>query len=165
MTTPATDPAAEIVADLSALLGQLAGDPVGAPHAAEPTATEPASAEPVHRNVEAFVGGYLAHVVERRLASGPSSSVNWCPRWWAHPEAISRLYALWRAWETLRVSDPQTGISIWWRDHLDPHLAALIAEYGPFSRCGPDKHTAPRPLPVEPAPAAVLAQFPDADGV
>ncbi|KAB1931893.1 DUF4913 domain-containing protein [Micromonospora sp. ALFpr18c] len=117
----------------------------------------------MYRNVEAFVGDYLAHVVERRLASGPTSGINWCPRWWAHPEAISRLYALWRAWETLRVSDPQTGMSIWWRDHLDPHLAALAAEYGPFNRCNPTKHTEPRPLPTELAPPEVLAQLPDTD--
>ncbi|MGC4853769.1 DUF4913 domain-containing protein [Micromonospora sp. DT4] len=162
MTTPTAGPAADAVADLSALLGQLAGDPGAAPPVAEAPAAEPEGTEPVYRNVEAFVGDYLAHVVERRLASGPTSGINWCPRWWAHPEAISRLYALWRAWETLRVSDPQTGMSIWWRDHLDPHLAALAAEYGPFSRCGPDKHTEPRPLPVEPAPPDVLAQLPDA---
>lgn len=160
MTTPTTDPA-DPVADLSALLGQLTGDPTPAPPAEE----EHASEGPVYRNVEAFVGGYLADVVERRIASGPDSGLNWCPRWWAHPEGISRLYALWRAWETLRVSDPQTGMSIWWRDHLDPHLTALTAEYGPFAKCGPAKHTEPRPLPVEPAPPEVLAQLPDADGL
>ncbi|QKW17592.1 DUF4913 domain-containing protein [Verrucosispora sp. NA02020] len=160
MTTQPTGPV-DPVADLSALLGELAGDHPSTP----PAAAAPADDEPVYRNVAAFVGDYLAHVVERRLASGPTSGINWCPRWWAHPEAISRLYALWRAWETLRVSDPQTGMSIWWRDHLDPHLAALAAEYGSFSRCGPDKHTEPRPLPVEPAPPEVLAQFPDLDDI
>ncbi|MEU4782462.1 DUF4913 domain-containing protein [Micromonospora sp. NPDC023633] len=119
---------------------RVAGDPDVTPPAATPPAGDAdAAPEPAYRNVEAFVGDYLAHVVERRLATGPTSGVNWCPRWWAHPEAISRLYALWRAWEMLRVSDPQTGMSIWWRDHLDPHLAALAAEYGPFSRCSPDK--------------------------
>lgn len=157
MTTPPSGPITDPVADLSALLGQLAGDQP----APAPPATNPGDPEPVYRDVAAFVGDYLAHVVERRLASGPTSGVNWCPRWWAHPEAISRLYALWRAWETLRVSDPQTGMSIWWRDHLDPHLAALGAEYGAFGRCSPDKHTEPRPLPVEPAPPEVLAQLPD----
>ncbi|GAB3866622.1 hypothetical protein GCM10029963_79230 [Micromonospora andamanensis] len=161
MTTPSSGPVDDPIADLSALLGQLAGDSGATPPTTEPSA-EPAD-QPVYRNVEAFVGGYLAHVVERRLATGPTSGVNWCPRWWAHPEAISRLYALWRTWETLRVSDPQTGMSIWWRDHLDPHLAALTTEYGPFSRCSPDKHTEPKPLPVEPAPAEVLAQLPDVD--
>jgi hypothetical protein len=162
MTSP--DDANDPVADLSALLDQLAGTP-----AAEPTPAEPEPAadgggqpEPAFRNVEAFVGHYLAHVVERRIAVGATAGLYWCPRWWAHPEAISRLYALWRAWETLRVSDPQTGMSIWWRDHLDPHLNALTSEYGPFGRCRPDKHTEPKPLPVEPAPPEVLAQLPDA---
>lgn len=163
MTLPQPGPAGDPVADLSALLGQLAGDPDVTPPAATLPAGDDAAPEPAYRNVEAFVAGYLAHVVERRLATGPTSGVNWCPRWWAHPEAISRLYALWRAWETLRVSDPQTGMSIWWRDHLDPHLAALTAEYGPFNRCNPTKHTEPRPLPVEPAPPEVLAHLPDAD--
>ncbi|MEW2378497.1 DUF4913 domain-containing protein [Micromonospora sp. NPDC047812] len=46
---------------------------------------------------------------------------------------------------------------------LDPHLAALTGEYGPFSRCSPNKHTEPRPLPVEPAPTEVLAQLPQAN--
>ncbi|MGN9806591.1 DUF4913 domain-containing protein [Micromonospora sp. L32] len=165
MTTPATGPGpvSDPVADLNALLGQLVGDQ--APTSVQPPAEDPAEPEPAYRNVEAFIQEYLAHVVERRLASGPTSGVNWCPRWWAHPEAISRLYALWRAWETLRLSDPQTGMSIWWRDHLDPHLAALGAEYGPFSRCSPEKHTEPRPLPVEQAPPEVLAQFLDADSL
>ncbi|MEU4680934.1 DUF4913 domain-containing protein [Micromonospora sp. NPDC023737] len=58
------------------------------------------------------VGDYLAHAVEQRLTSGLDSGLNWYPRWWAHPEAISRPYPLWQAWETLRVSDPQTGMSI-----------------------------------------------------
>ncbi len=165
MTTPPPGPVDDPVADLNALLGQLAGDHGEAASTLQPPATDVAEVEPAFRNVEAFVGVYLAHVVERRLASGPTSGMNWCPRWWAHPEAISRLYALWRAWETLRISDPQTGMSIWWRDHLDPHLAALAAEYGPFSRCSPGKHTEPRPLPVEQAPPEVLAQLPDLDSV
>ncbi|MGV0111135.1 DUF4913 domain-containing protein [Arthrobacter sp. CP30] len=32
--------------------------------------------------------------------------------------AVSRLNALWRAWETLRL-DPGTGMSDWWRIHAD----------------------------------------------
>jgi hypothetical protein len=127
----------------------------------EPAAPAPEQSEPVFHNVDAFVAGYFAQVVERRIASGAMAGVYWCPRWWAHPEGISRLYCLWRTWETLRISDPQTGMSVWWRDHLDPHLTALTNEFGPFSRCGPDRHVDPRPLPVEPAPPEVLAQFSD----
>ena len=166
MTGPATEHTDDPVADLTQLLDQLAGTRSG--DASQPPATDPAESTatpaPAFGDVDAFVRGYLAHVVERRIATGPTAGLYWCPKWWAHPEALSRLYALWRAWETLRVSDPQTGMSIWWRDHLDPHLAALTGEYGPFGRCGPDKHVEPKPLPVDPAPPEVLAQLPDSDG-
>lgn len=119
------------------------------------------TAEPVFANVSDFVCDYLAQAVERRIAVGATAGLHWCPRWWAHPEALSRLYALWRAWETLRIADPATGMSIWWRDHLDPHLAVLTSETGPFARCRTDRHTDPNPLPAEPAPPEILAQFPD----
>lgn len=150
MTSP--DP----VADLNQLLDQLTGDP---PTPADLDVTDE---QPLYRSVDDWIRSYLAPVLERRLAHGASMGLHWCPRWWAHPEAITRLYALWRAWETLRISDPATGMSVWWRDHLDPHLGALTSEYGPFSRCRPDKHVDPTPLPVEPAPPEVLSQLPDA---
>ncbi|OJF14560.1 DUF4913 domain-containing protein [Couchioplanes caeruleus subsp. caeruleus] len=125
---------------------------------------EPSAARPLFSDLEAFLRRYLAPVVERRLTVGAASGVNWCPEWWQHPEAISRLYALWRAWETLRAADPDTGMSIWWRDHFDPHFAVLTGEYGPFGKCSPDRgHVATTPLPLTPAPPDVLAQLPDAE--
>ncbi|MEV0732371.1 DUF4913 domain-containing protein [Polymorphospora sp. NPDC050346] len=157
MTEPDEDP----VANLADLLDQLTGTGT----APEPPATEPDPAgddpEPVFGSVDEFVDRYLAVVVERRVAERGASGVNWCSIWWGHPEAISRIYALWRAWETLRVSDPQTGMSAWWRDHLDPHLNVLTSENGPFTRCEPGRHRPLDPLPVQPAPAAVLAALPD----
>jgi Domain of unknown function (DUF4913) len=120
--------------------------------------------EPAFDDVGAFVEDYLRVVIERRVAGGPEPGVRWCARWWAHPEALSRIYAIWRAWETLRVTDPATGMSTWWRDHLDPHLTALTNEYGPFSRCTPDRHSIPAPLPTIPVPPEVVAQLPDTDG-
>ena len=158
MSSPAGDP----VADLEALLGKLTAlDPAGA--AASPgSADSPESDGPVYSDVGAFVNDYLAHVVERQVSKGAQAGVYWCPQWWAHPEALSRLYALWRAWETLRIADPDTGMSTWWRDHLDPHLTALTAGHGPFTRCAPDRHYDPVPLPTEPVPAEILAVLPDA---
>ncbi|MGC5331175.1 hypothetical protein [Micromonospora sp. DT62] len=78
MTLPNPEPVTDPVADLSALLDQLAGDPDVTPPAAMPP-DDAAAPEPAYRNVEAFVTDYLAHVVERRLATGPTSGVNWCP--------------------------------------------------------------------------------------
>lgn len=74
----------------------------------------------------------------------------WAARWWQHEEAIIRLEALWRAWEHLRL-DPATGMSIWWRDHADHHMAALMSPDGPFaalSQSDPVNHSGPAdPLP------------------
>jgi hypothetical protein len=47
---------------------------------------------------------------------------------------IALMDALWRAWEHLRL-DPATGISVWFRDHADPHMAVLLSEHGPFANC------------------------------
>ena len=75
-------------------------------------------------------------------------AVTWCPEWWRHAEAIARLDALWRAWEHLRL-DPATGMSVWFRDHADHHMAVLLSADGPFKGCKPDKGHAER-LPAFP---------------
>lgn len=49
----------------------------------------------------------------------------WSAQWWRYPEALIRLDAIWRAWESLRL-DAATGLSIWWRDHADYHLNVLM---------------------------------------
>jgi hypothetical protein len=156
MTHPAGDP----ITALEVLLGQLDRPAPSEPHSPSEPHPDPA---PVYPNVGAFMDDYLARIVERQVAKGVRSGIYWCPQWWAHPEALSRVYALWRAWETLRVSDPNTGMSIWWRDHLDPHLGALAADHGPFTRCSPDRHYDPTPLPTTPVPPEVLAVLPDTD--
>jgi len=74
----------------------------------------------------------------------------WCARWNEHPEACSRLEALWRTWEHHR-TDPVTGIAIWYREHLDHHLPILLGNRGPFASCTPTRHEPPRSLPIAPA--------------
>jgi hypothetical protein len=69
----------------------------------------------------------------------------WCPEWWRHPEAIARLEALWRAFEHLRL-DPALGMSVWWRDHVDPHLGVLTDPDGPLKGCSVEKGHAARPV-------------------
>ncbi|MEV8133512.1 DUF4913 domain-containing protein [Pseudarthrobacter oxydans] len=70
----------------------------------------------------------------RRSLSGTDRT--WCPSWWKHEEAISRLEALWRSWEFLRL-DGSTGMSVWWRDHADHHMGVLLSADGPFKGCKP----------------------------
>jgi len=86
--------------------------------------------------VLAFVSEHLTPMY-RRSVSGTDRT--WCAEWWRHAEAVSRLEALWRSWEYLRL-DGNLGISVWMRDHLDHHMAVLLDADGPFKGCKPDQH-------------------------
>jgi Domain of unknown function (DUF4913) len=106
--------------------------------------------EPVYGSLEQFLAEYLLPVY-RRAVSGTSTT--WCAQWWRHSEAWIRLDGLWRSWEYLRL-DAATGMSVWLRDHADPHMAVLLSADGPFKGCTPDQH-ATRPLkalPLAPVP-------------
>lgn len=80
-----------------------------------------------------------------------SKNGTWCRKWYLHAEALSRIEALWRAWEHLRL-DGKTGMSVWWRDHADPHMAVLLNQKGPFHECDLETHKNPNPLPCDIAP-------------
>lgn len=99
-------------------------------------------------SVYRFVTEHLANQY-RRDVSG--QRLIWCRRWWEHGEAVSRLEALWRAWEQLRV-DGGTGMATWWKDYADPTMAVLFDPQGPFAGCSATRGHAPRltPLPCEP---------------
>lgn len=71
-------------------------------------------------------------VVERYVED--STEMKWCAEWHRHPEALLVVTALWRAWEHLS-TDPDTGMSVWLRDHLYPHLGVLMSATGPFAKC------------------------------
>lgn len=62
-------------------------------------------------------------------------------------EAVSRIEALWTAWEHLRL-DGATGISVWWGDHADHHMRVFLDPQGPFYNC--DKVGHRDPAHVEP---------------
>ncbi|MGX1976869.1 DUF4913 domain-containing protein [Streptomyces kronopolitis] len=113
--------------------------------------------ELVFSTVTAFVHDYLSPMIRRNLAGG---QLTWCPAWWRHPEAVTRLTALWRSWENLRL-DPAVGISMWFLHHCDPHLRVLMdPDTGPLTACQPGGHGAYAlaPLPVEkPDPALWLS--------
>lgn len=95
-----------------------------------------------------WVGDYLAPTLRRERRQDQA----WCPQWWRHAEAISRLEALWRAWESLR-QDGTVGMSVWWRDHADYHLRLLLdGREGPFTRCRGEHGGENPPLAVEEPP-------------
>ncbi|MFC0039572.1 DUF4913 domain-containing protein [Actinomadura rayongensis] len=125
------------------------------PNPADP-AREGADSEPEKRVLqfatpEEWFTQYFAPHIRRKLGG----SYTWCAEWWRHAEAISRIYALWMAWEHLRGEGP-LGPSTWWLHHADPHLSVLMSrDNGPFAGCRPDRHNPPEPLPFKIAPSAV----------
>lgn len=126
----------------------------------EPAADEEDEERPpelVYGSVDEFVREYLRHVYRRAT----SEQRVWAARWWEYDEAVIRLEALWRAWEHLRL-DPSTGMSVWWRDHADHHMAVLMDPEGPFAAADryDDENEADKgdPLPYEEPPPGL---FPD----
>lgn len=106
--------------------------------------------------LEAFVEQQLAPMWRRNLSG---NTLTWCPEWWRHAEAIARLEALWRAWEHLRL-DPALGMSVWFRDHADHHMAVLLDADGPFKGCSPEEGKGHSPrltaLPCTPPPVGLF---------
>ncbi|MCX4091163.1 DUF4913 domain-containing protein [Nocardia sp. alder85J] len=84
-------------------------------------------------SVAAFVENYLIHIYQRQVTD--TTDAVWCPEWWKHTEAVIRLETLWRAWEYFR-RNPRTGLSNWFLDHADRHMAKLFDPSGPFKYCG-----------------------------
>lgn len=107
-------------------------------------------------SVDEFVREFICPIFRRNVGEEGRADYRWSARWWESAEAITRLEAIWRAWEHLRL-DPATGISVWLRDHADHHLSILMSPTGPFAR-SKDTARPEEPLPYEPPPAGL---FPD----
>jgi hypothetical protein len=103
--------------------------------------------EPVYLHVQDWVTEHFLPIYRRPLGG----EYRWCPQWWRHAEAITRLTALWQSWEAMRLQ-PGTGTANWLRDHLDHQLPILLGRSGPFAQCSEDEHIAPRIAAAESAP-------------
>ena len=112
----------------------------------------------VYQSAEEFLHEHLLPLYNRII--DPRNG-KWCKQWFLHPEAVSRVEALWRAWEYFRL-DPATGMSVWWRDHADPHMAVLLSQKGPFHPCNNGRHHTPEPFECDYAPEG---WFPKAGGI
>ncbi|QHN28965.1 DUF4913 domain-containing protein [Gordonia pseudamarae] len=124
----------------------------------DPTADSEQEPQLEYPSVYDYVEKHLIYVYQRKIVR--NSTYVWCPQWWLHAEAVSRLEALWRAWESLR-QDPTTGMSVWWRDHADPHMHVLMdPNNGPFWCCsvegGHHSSGEQTPIPVEIMPDAAV---------
>jgi uncharacterized protein DUF4913 len=101
----------------------------------------------VYACAEDWVNDYFVPMFRRTLGG----EFRWCAQWWRHAEAISRLTALWHAWEVLRLQ-PGTGMGSWYRDYLDHQLPVLLGARGPFYQCSEESHREPHEPVTEPAP-------------
>ncbi|SUE27729.1 DUF4913 domain-containing protein [Nocardia farcinica] len=124
--------------------------------------------------VDDFVQQWLLPVVSVRLAgNGRDGNYTWCRQWWRHHGPSVRLALIHRAFEIARRSDDTTAYSTLFVDHIDPHMAVILAAGdGPLHRCTPEQHndlsglTSERP-PVNwfatggPAPLEELGFGPD----
>ena len=117
----------------------------------EPTGDpDPAPPRPVYQGVEEWVTRQFLPIFRRPLGG----EYRWCRQWWEHAEAITRLTALWHAWEALRLQ-PGTGMATWLRQHLDHQLPLLLGRAGPFAQCSEDEHIALRQAEADPAPSGL----------
>jgi hypothetical protein len=131
-----------------------------APDAPNASGGQETKAQPklIFPNLEAFVADYLVHHFARPVqASAYDKEFTWCSSWWAHTEASSRLNALWRAWESLRLNET-VGMADWWNNYADPTMNALFAAKGPFQGCTAEEHKPANPsLPVVPSPNGLFS--------
>ncbi|MEU7764459.1 DUF4913 domain-containing protein [Nocardia sp. NPDC049190] len=88
-----------------------------------------------YRSLEEFVTGHIAHLYPRDIPAHKSETTpRWCPCWWAHGEAVSRLGALWRAFEHMRHGD-NVEMVVWWVQYADPLMERLMDPEGTFKYC------------------------------
>lgn len=81
-------------------------------------------------DLDTWVREYFATLYARPTGG----DLRWCPRWNEHPEAVTRLEAMWRAWEVHRL-DPGLGMATWFTTVADPLVAQLLGRSGPFASC------------------------------
>jgi hypothetical protein len=132
----------EIAANVAALTSELT-DLASAVYAGELSAPTPARPSPRYATLDEWVEEYFAPTFGR-LVGG---ELRWCAQWQQHAEAITRLEALWRSWEALRL-DPALGMATWLGHHLDQQLPILLGRQGPFSQCSRDRHVPATRLPL-----------------
>lgn len=116
------------------------------------TVEEPSKQQMAYASVYEFYDGIIEPLLRDRLI-GPRHQ-RWSAQWWQSPEAQMRLDAMWRAYESL-ANDPATGLSVWLKDHFDPHMRELTSENGPFGDSRDVSKRGESP-PYDPPPPEVI---------
>jgi hypothetical protein len=77
-------------------------------------AEEQKPAELVYGSAEEFLPEQLLPTDVRDV---DGRAAKWCIEWYYHPEAVTRVEALWRAWEPLRLDGATTRFGALWRGY------------------------------------------------
>jgi len=96
-----------------------------------------------HQTVDAWVEGWFVEAYVR----SPVVGMRWCAQWREHSEAVIRLTAMWRSWESCQ-RDVDRGLSTWFASYGDPQFYELTSPSGTFRSCGVDSHRVLPPLPA-----------------
>ena len=105
-------------------------------------------------SVDEWFRRYWRYTYRRRVSPRGTGTGRWAADWWNYDEARQRIEALWRGWEASR-RDPGLGVSIWWINHADPHMNALLAIDGCFAASS-DENLPGEPLPYSRPPRALF---------
>lgn len=82
--------------------------------------------------IDNFVDWVQAFIHDIEAVTDDENTRYWCPQWWNHPEAVTRLRALYE--EYVRAEDENT-LSGWFVYHWDAHAKTLFSATGPFELC------------------------------
>jgi hypothetical protein len=93
------------------------------------------------RVLHAWVEAHIAPLVRKTTTTGEGGGIRWCRRWWEHHDAVERFIGLYLAYQELSGDESVTWLSVYLRDHLDPHIGVLTSPYGPFYACNPREHS------------------------
>lgn len=101
--------------------------------------------EPKYKSVVEFVDDFIRPMWA--TTRNGQDTANWSKQWYLHPEAVSRLSALWRIYEIHRGRDPENFLEGFLRVHADYHMRYLMSEESVFAQCS-TTDTPSVPLPV-----------------
>jgi hypothetical protein len=103
---------------------------------------EPAAGDfPPLPEVYGWVDTHVAPLTRKTTTTGEGGGIRWCRQWWEHIDAVERFMALYLAFRELSAEESATWLSVFLRDHLDPHLSVLTSPIGPFNACTPQRHS------------------------
>lgn len=103
--------------------------------------------EPQYKNPFDFFDRFLRNQYPTTVTR--MQQLRWSRKWYMHTEAVTRVSALWKAYEAARRDNPDNYMSDYLRFHSDYHMDRLMRADGVFDDCRRED-TPSVPIPVDP---------------